>query len=61
MLLIIGSIILLVTIYALVKQYEPRMVLFLSGLVMCLAALSPLDAFKGFSSAIKGAVVMETM
>ena len=61
MLLIIGSIILLVTIYALVKQYEPRMVLFLSGLVMCLAALSPLDAFKGFSSAIKGAVVMETI
>jgi DcuC family C4-dicarboxylate transporter len=37
------------------------MVLFLSGLVMCLAALSPLDAFKGFSSAIKGAVVMETI
>lgn len=34
MLLIIGIVALLGTIYLLVKQYETRMVLFMSGLVM---------------------------
>ena len=57
----IGSIILVIAIYCLMKQYEPRMVLFLAGLTMCIFALAPIAAFKGFSSAIKGAVVIETI
>ena len=59
--IVIGSIILVIAIYCLMKQYEPRMVLFLSGLAMCIFALAPIAAFKGFSSAIKGAVVIETI
>ena len=61
MLAMIGIVILLGTIYCLMKQYETRMVLFLSGLLMCVVAMEPLQAFKGFSSAIKGAGVIETI
>lgn len=43
--------IILLTIYALVKRLETRMVLFLAGLAMCLIAGAPLNAFKAF---IKG-------
>lgn len=57
----IGVVVLLITVYCLMKQYETRMVLFLSGLIMCIFALAPIEAFKGFSSAIKGAVVIETI
>ena len=57
----IGIVILIGTIYCLMKQYETRMVLFLSGLLMCVVAMEPLQAFKGFSSAIKGAGVIETI
>jgi DcuC family C4-dicarboxylate transporter len=61
MLGIAGVIILLLTVYLLVKQYETRMVLFMSGLVMTLIAMDPMAAFKGFSAALKGAVVIETI
>lgn len=61
MLIYVGLAILIVTVYLLVKQYETRMVLFMSGLVMCVLALDPISGFKGFSSALKGAVVIETI
>ena len=43
--------VIVLTIYALVKRIETRMVLFLAGLVMCLIAGSPVAPFKAF---IKG-------
>lgn len=59
MLIWVGVIILLLAIYCLIKQYETRMVLFVAGLLMTLFALDPMSAFKGFSSAMKGASVIE--
>jgi DcuC family C4-dicarboxylate transporter len=52
MLIFIGCIIILVTIYLLVKQYETRMVLFCSGVVMALIAGEPMAPLKAFSSAM---------
>lgn len=53
MLMILGGIIVLLTIYFLVKQYETRMVLFCSGLTMAIIAGDPLAAFNAFSHAMK--------
>lgn len=53
MLMIFGGIIVLLTIYFLVKQYETRMVLFCSGLTMAIIAGDPLAAFNAFSHAMK--------
>ena len=41
----VGALIVCITIYLLVKQYETRMVLFGSGLLMASLALKPLAAF----------------
>jgi len=60
-LIIVGTLVLCAAIYLLIKQYETRMVLFLAGLAMCLVALEPIKAFQGFSNAIKGAAVIETI
>jgi DcuC family C4-dicarboxylate transporter len=59
MLLIIGAIVVLATIYLLVKQYETRMVLFCAGLAMALLALNPMAAFKAFSDAMHESRVFE--
>ncbi len=59
MLIAFSFIVVAVVIYALIKQYETRMVLFMAGLVMCIAALQPIAAFKGFSSALKSSAVLE--
>lgn len=59
MLIAFALVVVACVIYALIKQYETRMVLFMAGLIMCTAALNPIEAFKGFSSAIKGAAVIE--
>lgn len=51
--LILGGIVIVITIYLLIKQYETRMVLFCSGLVMAIIAGDPMAAFKAFSQAMK--------
>lgn len=61
MLISISTLILLATVYFLMKRYEPRMVLFLSGLILCTIAWAPIEAFLGFSKAIKAAPVIETI
>lgn len=53
MLLIAGGLVILATVYLLVKQYETRMVLFGSGLVMAIIAGEPMGAFKAFSKAMQ--------
>ena len=45
----VGALIVCITIYLLVKQYETRMVLFGSGLLMASLALKPLAAFDAFA------------
>lgn len=52
MLFVLGLLIVAATIYALIKQYETRMVLFCSGLVMTIIAGQPMEAFKAFSHAM---------
>lgn len=54
----LGGIIVLLTFAAIVKRYETRMVLFLSGLVMAALSGKPLQAIDAFSAAmINGGLV----
>ena len=50
MLLALGGIVVLATIYLMVKQYETRLVLFCAGFVLALAAGDPMAPFNLFSS-----------
>ncbi|MDU4961841.1 MAG: C4-dicarboxylate transporter DcuC [Sporomusaceae bacterium] len=59
MFIAIGLIILLITAYLLIKQYETRMVLFVSGLAMAIIAGNPMAAFTAFSTAMKNANLIE--
>jgi len=59
MLALMGGLLVLVTIYLLIKQYETRMVLFCSGLAMALLAFNPMAAFKAFSEAMHESRVFE--
>lgn len=59
--LIFGCIVIVVTVYLLIKQYETRMVLFCSGLVMALIAGDPMAAFKAFSQAMKENQLFESI
>jgi len=60
-LLVVGSIVVLATIYLMIKQYETRMVLFCAGLLMAIMAGDPLAAFKGFSKAMTESRVFEAI
>ena len=60
-LLVLGGIIVLGTIYLMVKQYETRMVLFCAGLLMAIMAGDPFAAFKGFSQAMTESRVFESI
>ena len=53
MLIILGGIVVAVTIYLMVKQYETRLVLFCAGMVMALLAGDPMAPFKAFSHAMQ--------
>ena len=44
--------IVIVTVWALVKRYETRLVLCISGLVMCAIALDPMAAFNQFAKSM---------
>ena len=48
----VGAFIVLLTFAAIVKKYETRMVLFLSGLAMSLMSGKPMDAVDAFSKAM---------
>lgn len=40
------------TVWALIKRYETRLVLCISGLVMCALALDPMAAFNQFAKSM---------
>ena len=48
--IILGIVILLATVYALIKQYETKMILFASGLLLCILGGSPMNAFEAFAT-----------
>lgn len=48
----VGGLIVLLTFYAIIKRYETRMVLFLSGLLMAALAGKPVEAITAFSAAM---------
>lgn len=55
----IGLIIILITVYCLMKQYETRLVLFISGLVMAIISGNIMVAFDAFSKSMKNANLIE--
>ena len=59
MFIIAGILILIATIYLLIKQYDTRMVLFCSGLLMAIIAGQPMAAFKAFSHAMEESRIFE--
>ena len=50
MMVFIGTLVVLATIYFLVKQYESRMVLFTAGVAMAILAGKPMAAFDAFAA-----------
>lgn len=55
----IGLIIILITVYCLMKQYETRLVLFISGVVMAIISGNIMAAFDAFSKSMKNANLIE--
>lgn len=55
----IGFVIILITIYCLMKQYETRLVLFISGVVMAVISGNIMVAFDAFSKSMKNANLIE--
>lgn len=51
----IGVLIVILTIYAILKKYETRMVLFTAGLVMAIISLQPMKAFAQFQTSMTNA------
>lgn len=50
--------VIIVTVWALIKRYETRLVLFTAGLVLCLVSLEPLNALNAFAASMtKGALI----
>lgn len=58
---IIGVLIILVTVYAIIKRYETRLVLFTAGLAMCLIALEPMAAFNQFQTSMTNAGLIKSI
>jgi DcuC family C4-dicarboxylate transporter len=61
MLLGIGLVILLATIYLLIKQKESRLILLCSGFLMSIIAGEPMAALKGFSHAVAQSTLFEAI
>ena len=53
MLIALGALTIVVTVYLLVKQYETRLILFCAGMFLALCAGSPMAPFKAFSHAME--------
>ena len=47
--LILGCILVLITLFLLIKRYEARMVLVAAGIVMCACAGNPMAALNSFA------------
>lgn len=58
---IIALLIVAVTVYLLIKQYETRMVLIGSGLLMCLIALSPMTGFEAFAKSMTSTSLIQAI
>lgn len=61
MMAIIGVIIVIGTIYCLIKRYETRLVLFCSGLLMAIIGGAPFGALKAFSHAMLETKLFESI
>jgi DcuC family C4-dicarboxylate transporter len=57
----VGALIVVATIYLLVKQYETRMVLFVSGVLMALLGGNMLAAFDGFAKSMTTGGLIEAI
>ncbi len=51
----VGVLIVILTVYAILKRYETRLVLFTAGLLMALIALKPMEAFSQFQKSMTNA------
>lgn len=50
--------VIIVTVYALIKRYETRLVLFTAGFFLCLCSLDPMSALNSFASSMtKGSLI----
>lgn len=54
---IVGAVIVLAAIAGMVKRMEPRMLLLVAGILMCLVVLNPMAAFDAFRKSIAGPVI----
>lgn len=61
MLMILGGLVVLMTIYLMVKQYETRLVLFCAGLFLSLCAGQPMAPFHAFSHAMQENKLFESI
>ena len=51
--------VIIVTVYALIKRYETRLVLFTAGFFLCLCSLDPMSALNSFASSMtKGSLII---
>lgn len=58
---IIALVIVAITIYLLIKQYETRMVLIGSGLIMGLVALNPMAGLDAFAKSMTSASLIQAI
>lgn len=61
MLLVLGGLIVIATIYFLIKRYDSRMVLFISGVVMAILAGKPIEAFNAFAKSMTEGGLIEAI
>lgn len=59
--LILGILVLLATLWLLIKRHDTRTVLIGSGLLLCLVSFSPMDAFAAFSKRMTTAGLIEAI
>lgn len=51
----LGGLVVIGTVYGIIKRWENRMVLFTAGFVMCVLALKPMETFKAFEKSMTNA------
>ena len=55
----VAVIVVILTIAALIKRYETRLVLFTAGLILCCVSLQPMTAFNAFAKSMtNGGLIM---
>lgn len=57
MMLYIGIILVIATLYLLIKRYEARMILVMSGLIMCCVAGAPIKALDAFAKGMGNGMI----